>query len=200
MPLPFLGLAGLLLNAAPAIAGLFGDEDSAASKIAGVAGQVGRSITGHGNEADAVAALQADPELLADFIKQASEEAIALAGEETKQLRIVNETMRREAASNDKFVSRWRPFFGYAVAVAWIVTFFAIAWAIVATPKDAPEIIAAVISTAPIWGIALGVLGISVVKRSHDKQIGAASIPDPSRFAKAVDAVKASFQVASKPT
>ena len=32
-------------------------------------------------------------------------------------------------------------------------------------------IIAALVNTSPIWGIALGVLGVSVVKRSADKKL-----------------------------
>jgi hypothetical protein len=46
----------------------------------------------------------------------------------------------------------------------------AIAAAIVMTPQQAPAIIAALVNTSPIWGVALAVLGISVVKRSGDKR------------------------------
>jgi hypothetical protein len=84
----------------------------------------------------------------------------------------VNDTMRSEIKSDDWYVRRWRPTFGYAMAVAWVVTMLALAWAVVANPQQAPAIIAALVNTSPIWGIALGVLGISVVKRSQDKAAG----------------------------
>ncbi len=52
------------------------------------------------------------------------------------------------------------------------MTMGSIAAAIILTPLQAPAIIAALVNTSPIWGIALGVLGVSVVKRSADKKIG----------------------------
>ncbi|WP_033068769.1 3TM-type holin [Thalassospira australica] len=88
---------------------------------------------------------------------------------DTETLKSVNRTIRAEVASEDAFVRRWRPSFGYAVALTWIMTMGAIAYAIILTPLQAPAIIAALVNTSPIWGIALGVLGVSVVKRSADK-------------------------------
>ncbi|MBI5162456.1 MAG: ribokinase [Magnetospirillum sp.] len=84
----------------------------------------------------------------------------------------VNATFRAEVRSDDAYVRRWRPTFGYAVAATWSATMGAMAWAVVAAPAQAPTIIAAMVNTAPIWGIALAVLGISVVKRSQDKAAG----------------------------
>jgi fructose-specific phosphotransferase system IIC component len=63
----------------------------------------------------------------------------------------------------------WRPAFGYAVAFGWAATTGAVAWAIVSEPALAPAIIAALIDSTPLWGMALGVLGVAVVKRSQDK-------------------------------
>ncbi|RCK39986.1 MULTISPECIES: 3TM-type holin [Thalassospira] len=87
-------------------------------------------------------------------------------------LATINRTIRAEVQSEDAFVRRWRPSFGYAVALTWIMTMGSIAAAIILTPLQAPAIIAALVNTSPIWGIALGVLGVSVVKRSADKKIG----------------------------
>lgn len=84
----------------------------------------------------------------------------------------VNRTFRAEVAAEDAYVRRWRPTFGYAVALAWLATMGACAWAVVSTPKEAPAIIGALVNTSPIWGVALGVLGVSVVKRSQDKRSG----------------------------
>jgi len=72
--------------------------------------------------------------------------------------------------AEDPYVRRWRPTFGYAVALAWLATMAACAWAVVRTPAEAPAIIAALVNTSPIWAVALGVLWVSVVKRSQDKQ------------------------------
>lgn len=85
-------------------------------------------------------------------------------------LRQVNRTFRAEVAAEDAYVRRWRPTFGYAVALAWLATMVACAWAVVTTPQEAPAIIGALVNTSPIWAVALGVLGVSVVKRSQDKQ------------------------------
>lgn len=85
-------------------------------------------------------------------------------------VRAVNQTIRAEVASEDAFVRRWRPSFGYAMALTWVLMMGAIAAAIVMTPLQAPAIIAALVNTSPIWGVALAVLGISVVKRSGDKR------------------------------
>ncbi|WP_339860348.1 3TM-type holin [Thalassospira alkalitolerans] len=91
---------------------------------------------------------------------------------DAKVLATVNRTIRAEVQSEDAFVRRWRPSFGYAVALTWIMTMGSIAAAIILTPLQAPAIIAALVNTSPIWGIALGVLGVSVVKRSADKKLG----------------------------
>ena len=88
-------------------------------------------------------------------------------------LRQINRTFRAEVTADDAYVRRWRPTFGYAVALAWLATMGACAWAVVTTPAQAPAIIAALVNTSPIWAVALGVLGVSVVKRSQDKERGA---------------------------
>ena len=81
----------------------------------------------------------------------------------------VNRSLRAEVASEDKYVRRWRPTFGYAVALAWTVQTGALTWAIVATPERAGEILSGLAELSIIWGVALSVLGVGVVKRSHDK-------------------------------
>ncbi|PTY38561.1 hypothetical protein BGP77_11480 [Saccharospirillum sp. MSK14-1] len=96
---------------------------------------------------------------------------------ETARLSQVNQTMRAEAAASDPFVRRWRPMFGYAVALTWVVQASAIAYAMVAAPNNAANIINAVTALTPMWGIALAVLGINVSKRSQDKQVAAGQQP-----------------------
>lgn len=120
-------------------------------------------------------ALKADevtPEQVAEANRHLERMAELDSAEATAALAQVNESLRTESRSDDWYVRRWRPTFGYAVAATWTATMGATAWAIIAEPAQAPTIIAALVNTSPIWGIALGVLGIAVVKRSHDKKIG----------------------------
>ncbi|MBK1699255.1 3TM-type holin [Rhodovibrio salinarum] len=91
----------------------------------------------------------------------------------------INRTMRTEASSADPYVRRWRPTFGYAVALAWIAQTGALTYAIVMTPAVAAELLAATTHLSVIWGVALSVLGINVAKRSQDKRIAAGQLSEP---------------------
>lgn len=96
---------------------------------------------------------------------------------ETARLIAVNETMRAEYGSDDKFVKRWRPFFGYIVSLTWLAQMLALGWVIIAEPAQAPGVITAMAGLSMMWGVALSVLGISVHKRSQDKQVAAGVAP-----------------------
>lgn len=87
-----------------------------------------------------------------------------------KTLAVINETIRQELASEDRFVRFWRPAFGYSVALAWLMTMFTICYVVLADYENAAEIIMSLVETTSLWSVALGVLGISVVKRSQEKQ------------------------------
>lgn len=152
-----------------------GDDQSKAARVAEQAVGLARSVTGRESGDDALAAIKADPALALQLQQAWMSLELSLVQEETRQLAEINATMRAEAASTDCYVRRWRPTFGYAVAATWSTTMAAVSWAIVAQPGQAPAIIAALVNTAPIWGIALGVLGVSVVKRSHDKAMASGS-------------------------
>lgn len=147
-----------------------GDDQSKAAKVAETAISVAREVTGKDSGEAALAAIKDDPALALALQKAWMVHDLALAREETRQLAEINATMRVEAASTDLYVRRWRPTFGYAVALTWTATMIAVSWAIIAQPVQAPTIITALVNTSPIWGIALGVLGVSVVKRSQDKK------------------------------
>jgi hypothetical protein len=98
---------------------------------------------------------------------------------EERKLSIVQQhaTMQAELASNDPWVRRWRPTFGYAVCLAWCLLFFGLAYAMVFHPKDAADLVSAVVALTPLFGIALSILGISIHKRSVDKQVSAGLAP-----------------------
>lgn len=146
-----------------------GDDQSKAAKVADQVVSVAKAVTGRESGEDALAAVRADPALALQLQQAWMSHEIELTREETRQLAEINATMRAESAADDAYVRRWRPTFGYAVAATWSAVMAAVAWAIVADPAQAPAIIAALVNTSPIWGIALGVLGVAVVKRSQDK-------------------------------
>jgi steroid 5-alpha reductase family enzyme len=78
-----------------------------------------------------------------------------------------------EKTSEDAYVSRMRPTFGYVMALTWLAQMGAIAWVIVADPVQANLIITAMTSLGTIWSVGLSVLGIYVYKRSEDKRVSA---------------------------
>jgi hypothetical protein len=101
----------------------------------------------------------------------------------------INATMREETRSEDAYVRRWRPTFGYAVAVTWAVQTGGLTYAVVATPQYAGEILAALSNLSIIWGVALSVLGVNVVKRSQDKAVAAGQAPRAGALAKLAELV-----------
>ncbi|RAU23815.1 hypothetical protein CU669_01625 [Paramagnetospirillum kuznetsovii] len=148
-----------------------GDDDAKAAKVADQVVGLAKAVTGTQTGADALAAVKADPALALQLQQAWMGHELALVQEESRQLAEINATMRVEALAEDAYVRRWRPTFGYAMAITWTATMASVSWAIVAQPAQAPSIIAALVNTSPIWGIALAVLGVSVVKRSHDKAL-----------------------------
>ncbi|MGE5545570.1 MAG: 3TM-type holin [Solirubrobacterales bacterium] len=148
-----------------AVGQALGTLDHPAARTAAEAlSQVGSALAGREITPEAQAEANRHLERLSELDTQEARTALAQ----------VNATFRTELRSEDAFVRRWRPTFGYAVAATWTSTMAALSWAIVAEPAQAPAIIAALVNTSPIWGIALGVLGVSVVKRSQDKARGLA--------------------------
>tara|TARA_B100001939_G_scaffold72990_1_gene61156 strand:- start:9269 stop:9883 length:615 start_codon:yes stop_codon:yes gene_type:complete len=109
----------------------------------------------------------------------------ALIQAETAQLAEINKTMRGEIASNDAYVRRWRPTLGYAVSLTWAVmmicTSAGVLVPVILYPDKAPVIINAIGTTLSmtmgLWGIALSILGVSVVQRSRDKAVSAGQRP-----------------------
>lgn len=105
-------------------------------------------------------------------------EANELAAD-TARIESVNKTMRAEAASCDPFTRRWRPMFGYVVCVSWFLQMTAIAVLMLTRPAAAAAVISSMAELTVLWGVALSVLGVSVAKRSQDKQVAAGLTPAP---------------------
>lgn len=99
----------------------------------------------------------------------------------------VNESLRREVASDDIYVRRMRPTFGYIMAVTWAAQMLSIAYTILFDPERAGIVIQAMASLSTIWTVGLSVLGIYVYKRSQDKQIRHGDRPSENVLNRAVD-------------
>ncbi len=91
--------------------------------------------------------------------------------EQTKLAAEVNSSLRAEITSNDKFVRRMRPTFGYLMAITWAAQMLGIAYIMIFRTKDAVLVIDAMESLGTIWAVALSVLGVYVYKRSEDKKL-----------------------------
>jgi len=108
-------------------------------------------------------------------------EALArIASEEDREtIREVNASLRAEAASEDRYVRRMRPTFGYVMAATWAAQMGAVAWVVVASPQDAAAVIEALGALSVVWSVGLSVLGVYVFKRSADKALAAGHAPVP---------------------
>lgn len=177
-------IKGAIGKAAPMVGSLLGGK--AGESMGGMVA----SALGVDNDPDSVMeALQNDPEALVkiqDIEREHQREMRSMVIEaETAKHAEVNKTMRTEAASNDPYVRRWRPTYGYATCFTWVVQSLAVAAAIIAAafvyPERAGDImngLAALMgSMMAMWGIALSVLGVNVHKRSQDKQVQAGQTP-----------------------
>jgi hypothetical protein len=120
------------------------------------------------------------PDQLREANRHIEQMAVLESNETRAALTQINETFRAEVRSDDPYVRRWRPTFGYAVALTWVLQVGALVYAIVRHPEQAGAIIAAMASLSFIWGIALSVLGVNAVKRSQDKLLAAGQPPEPS--------------------
>jgi hypothetical protein len=172
-----------LAKLVPGLVGLFkGDDDAPlAEKVINIA----KTVTGLDSPHEQLAALTKDPALLVQFQAQAAQVAIEELRAETEQLKSINETMRVEYASGDKFKSYWRPAFGWSATITWVIQTAAIVavvcYAVFARPDKAGDIINAVAALVGAlgvqWSVALMVLGVNITKRSQDKQAAVGIVP-----------------------
>ena len=88
----------------------------------------------------------------------------------------INRSLRAEVASQDPYVRRMRPTFGYIMAITWAAMMLSLAYVILFETEQAHVVINAIQALSPIWAVGLSVLGIYVYKRSEDKR------HDPSLF------------------
>ena len=82
----------------------------------------------------------------------------------------VNQSLRAEIASQDTYVRRMRPTFGYIMAGTWAAQMFGIAYVMIFDTAHAGALIHAMSALSAIWGVGLSVLGVYVYKRSEEKK------------------------------
>lgn len=82
-------------------------------------------------------------------------------------------TMRAETASDDAYVRRMRPTFGYLMALTWTAQMLAIAYIIVFDTRQVSVVLEGMESLSTMWAVALSVLGLYVYKRSVEKKLAA---------------------------
>ncbi len=97
-----------------------------------------------------------------------------MESEEAREtIREVNASLRTEAASEDAYVRRMRPTFGYVMAATWAAQMGAVAWVVVRRPGEAAAVIEALGALSVVWSVGLSVLGVYVYRRSSDKAVAA---------------------------
>lgn len=161
----------------PGIARWLGGDKAGdvADKVIGVAKQV----TGIANPQQSLEKLRTQAELQVKLQQAMNPVIVAQYEAEARELESINATIRAESRSKDAFVRRWRPYFGYVLATTWGMQMTALSILIVQNPTAAPAVIGAMAGLSAMWGIALAVLGVSIHKRSQDKQVCAGQTPAP---------------------
>lgn len=122
---------------------------------------------------DAGTAMQAGaipPDAVAEANRHVERLAELEGGVERQTLAEVNRSLRAEVASDDAYVRRMRPTFGYVLAFSWCAQMGALAWVTVTDPARAGAVIESMASLGTIWTVGLSVLGIYVYKRSEEKK------------------------------
>ena len=109
----------------------------------------------------------------ADTVKEANRHLETIANLDSIEFKTlieqVNASLRAETGSNDPYVRRMRPTFGYIMALTWAAQMFAIAAVIIEDPAKASDVIKSMDSLGVIWTVGLSVLGVYVYKRSQEK-------------------------------
>lgn len=107
-------------------------------------------------------------EIKGDDLVEANRHVEAMATLESDELKTliseVNQSLRAEVGSDDPYVRRMRPTFGYIMAVTWAAQMLSVAFTILDDPAQAGEVINAMASLSTIWTVGLSVLGIYVYK------------------------------------
>lgn len=112
-------------------------------------------------------------QITAEQIAEANRHAETMAGFQAQESRAayeqVNELLRAEIASEDPYVRRMRPTFGYLMAFTWTAQMLGLAYIMTFRTEQAYSVLNAMDSLAAIWAMGLSVMGIYFYKRSEEK-------------------------------
>ncbi|MCB1650733.1 MAG: ribokinase [Alphaproteobacteria bacterium] len=120
---------------------------------------------------EAMKAGQIAPEQIAEANRHAETLAQMKSDELRENIAEINKSLRAEIASEDKYVRRMRPTFGYLMALTWAAQMLGIAYVIIFDTSRSVLVLNAMGSLSAIWAVGLSVLGIYVYKRSEDKKL-----------------------------
>lgn len=175
-------------QAAPVLGGALGPGGAA---IGGIVA----SVFGAENTPDAInQALETDPQSALKLREIEAENRRELTRyhleAETERLTQINKTMRVESKSEDPYVRRWRPTFGYIVGISFGLLILGIVFLFFAAPfMDTKKLAATAelaVSLGPVlmalFSVGLTVLGVNITRRSQDKQVAAGQQPSPGMF------------------
>ncbi len=129
------------------------------------------------NFEDALAGGVITSEQMAEANRHAEKMADLKAKEYETAMTQINETIRTEANSDDVYVRRMRPTFGYLMAITWGVQMLGLSYIMVFQTEKTPIVLEGMESLSTIWAVALSVLGIYVYKRSEEKKTSVFSVP-----------------------
>ena len=89
---------------------------------------------------------------------------------DSEKIEQINTSLRTEVLSQDKYVRRMRPTFGYIMAISWFIQMTIIAISVITNPQISGEIISSFAELSVMWSVGLSVLGVYVYKRSGEKK------------------------------
>tara|TARA_B100001094_G_C17695110_1_gene559893 strand:- start:3 stop:449 length:447 start_codon:yes stop_codon:yes gene_type:complete len=89
---------------------------------------------------------------------------------DSEKIKQINTSLQTEILSQDKYVRRMRPTFGYIMAISWFIQMTIIAISVITNPQISGEIISSFAELSVMWSVGLSVLGVYVYKRSGEKK------------------------------
>jgi len=123
-----------------------------------------------GNFESAMAGGAISAEQMAEANRHAEKLAELKSKEYETAMAEINQSIRAEVASEDVYVRRMRPTFGYLMAITWAVQMTGLAYVLTFKTERAPEVLSSMDALTTIWAVGLSVLGIYVYKRSEEKK------------------------------
>ncbi len=146
------------------------------SLIGGALGRINNPVAQSASEAlnnfeGALAGGVISAEQMAEANRHAEEMAKVKAKEYETALAEINQSIRVEAGSDDPYVRRMRPTFGYLMAITWAAQMMGLAYVVIFQTEKAPAVLEGMEALSTIWAVGLSVLGIYVYKRSEEKRV-----------------------------